>query len=123
MGADRDGGCDQPVLPFHKKISVGSIRQPPSRNIMSASTPNVKVLVLDAGPLLSLTPLRGLSERYVTVPHVIAELKDKRAREYFERLAITSGMNVEILSPDVLSLAKGSKNLSLRGPKCLYKSM
>ncbi|KDN47444.1 hypothetical protein RSAG8_03584, partial [Rhizoctonia solani AG-8 WAC10335] len=44
--------------------------------------------------------------RYVTVPQVIAELKDPRAREYLERLELTSGVKLEVLDPDVTSLAK-----------------
>ncbi|CAE6467276.1 unnamed protein product [Rhizoctonia solani] len=69
-------------------------------------TPNVGTLVLDAGPLLSLTPLRGLASRYVTVPQVIAELKDPRVREHLERLELTSGIKLEVLNPDATSLAK-----------------
>ncbi|KAJ1309265.1 hypothetical protein OPQ81_004928 [Rhizoctonia solani] len=68
--------------------------------------PNVGTLILDAGPLLSLTPLRGLASKYVTVPQVIAEIKDPRAREYLERLELTSGIKLEVLDPDVASLAK-----------------
>ena len=69
--------------------------------------PQCKRLVLDAGPLLSLSPLRGLAETYLTVPQVLAELKDSRAREHFERLGLTSGVNVEIRSPDAASLSHG----------------
>ena len=69
--------------------------------------PQCKRLVLDAGPLLSLSPLRGLAETYLTVPQVLAELKDNRAREHFERLGLTSGVNVEIRSPDAASLSHG----------------
>ncbi|CAE6475042.1 unnamed protein product [Rhizoctonia solani] len=72
----------------------------------TTSTPTVGTLVLDAGPLLSLIPLRGLASRYVTVPQVIAELKDPRVREYLERLELTSGVKLEVLDPDVTSLAK-----------------
>ncbi|KAF8812233.1 hypothetical protein BYT27DRAFT_7182666 [Phlegmacium glaucopus] len=64
-----------------------------------------KRLVLDAGPLLSLSPLRGLAETYLTVPQVLAELKDNRARQHFERLGLMSGVNVEIRSPDAASLS------------------
>ncbi|KAI0053729.1 hypothetical protein FA95DRAFT_1481220 [Auriscalpium vulgare] len=64
-----------------------------------------KTLVLDAGPLLSLSPLRGLAETYVTVPQVLDELRDKRAREHFEQLALTTGVHVKIQSPDAASLA------------------
>jgi RNA-binding protein NOB1 len=72
-----------------------------------AATPNVRTLVLDAGPLLSLSPLRSLAERYVTAPQVIAELKDVRVREHLERLELSSGVKLEVLDPDVASLAKG----------------
>ncbi|KAK7061974.1 20S-pre-rRNA D-site endonuclease NOB1 [Favolaschia claudopus] len=67
--------------------------------------PRCKNLVLDAGPLLSLSPLRGLAETYLTVPQVLAELKDKRAREHFERLGLSAGVKVEVVSPDAASLA------------------
>ncbi|KAF8238926.1 hypothetical protein L208DRAFT_1239580 [Tricholoma matsutake] len=67
--------------------------------------PRCKNLVLDAGPLLSLSPLRGLAETYLTVPQVLAELKDNRAREHFERLGLISGVKIEIKSPDSASLA------------------
>ncbi|KAG9087010.1 Nin1 binding protein [Ceratobasidium sp. 370] len=70
------------------------------------ASPSVRTLVLDAGPLLSLHPLRGLAERYVTVPQVIAELKDSRVREHLERLELSSEVKLEVLDPDVASLAK-----------------
>lgn len=66
-----------------------------------------KSLVLDAGPLLSLSPLRGLAEHYVTVPQVLSELKDKNAREHFDRLALITGVKVEVLQPDAASISKG----------------
>lgn len=76
---------------------------------MSKNTqePQCKRLVLDAGPLLSLSPLRGLAQTYLTVPQVLAELKDNRAREHFERLGLMSGVKVEIRSPDAASLSHG----------------
>lgn len=67
----------------------------------------VKYLVLDSGPLLSLSPLRGLAETYVTVPQVLDELKDKRAREHFDRLGLSAGVKVLVQSPDPASLAHG----------------
>ncbi|KAF8969436.1 hypothetical protein BDZ97DRAFT_1902544 [Flammula alnicola] len=67
--------------------------------------PRCKRLVLDAGPLLSLSPLRGIAQTYLTVPQVLAELKDDRAREHFERLGLLSGVKVEVRSPDAASLA------------------
>jgi len=70
--------------------------------------PKCKRLVLDAGPLLSFTPLRGLAETFVTVPQVLAELKDNRAREHFEKLGLLSGVKVEVKSPDAKSLTHGA---------------
>ncbi|KAF9443329.1 hypothetical protein P691DRAFT_679785 [Macrolepiota fuliginosa MF-IS2] len=67
--------------------------------------PKCKNLVLDAGPLLSLSPLRGLAETYYTTPQVLAELKDSRAREHFEKLGLLSGVQVAMKSPDPVSLA------------------
>ncbi|KAF9534695.1 Nin one binding Zn-ribbon like-domain-containing protein [Crepidotus variabilis] len=62
-------------------------------------------LVLDAGPLLSLSPLRGLAGTFLTVPQVLAELKDSRAREHFEKLGLLSGVKIEVKAPDAASLA------------------
>lgn len=73
----------------------------------STSKPTCRNLVLDAGPLLSLSPLRGLAQKYFTVPQVLDELKDKRAREHFEQLGLSAGVTVEVKEPDVLHLAKG----------------
>ena len=70
-------------------------------------TPPVNTLVLDAGPLLSLAPLKGLAGRYVTVPQVLGELKDQKAREHFEKLRLTVGVHVEIREPNKSALAKG----------------
>ncbi|KIL70250.1 hypothetical protein M378DRAFT_156329 [Amanita muscaria Koide BX008] len=67
--------------------------------------PRCKHLVLDAGPLLALTPLRGLSEAYYTVPQVLAELKDKKARDHIEQLALLSGVKVIVKSPDPASIS------------------
>ncbi|KAF8165550.1 Nin one binding Zn-ribbon like-domain-containing protein [Crassisporium funariophilum] len=71
----------------------------------SAEEPRCRNLVLDAGPLLSLSPLRGLAATYLTVPQVLSELKDHRAREHFERLGLMSGVKVEVRSPDAASMA------------------
>ena len=74
--------------------------------------PACKSLVLDAGPLLSLSPLRGLAETFYTVPQVLDELKDKRAREHFEKLGLTAGVNIQVQSPDPVSLAYGMSIVS-----------
>ncbi|TCD69240.1 Nin1 binding protein [Steccherinum ochraceum] len=64
-----------------------------------------KILVLDAGPLLSLAPLRGLAETFYTVPQVLEELKDKRAREHFRQLGLSAGVRIEVKTPDAASLS------------------
>lgn len=69
--------------------------------------PRCRSLILDAGPLLSLSPLRGLASTYYTTPQVLAELKDNRAREHFEKLGLLSGVNVVVKSPDTVSLSNG----------------
>jgi len=69
--------------------------------------PKCKSLILDAGPLLSLSPLRGLASTYYTTPQVLAELKDGRAREHLEKLGLLSGVKVVVKSPDAASLTNG----------------
>jgi RNA-binding protein NOB1 len=76
----------------------------------STSRPTCKNLVLDAGPLLSLSPLRGLAQKYLTVPQVLDELKDKRAREHFEQLGLSAGVTVDVKAPDALYLSKGASS-------------
>ncbi|KAF9226678.1 hypothetical protein BS17DRAFT_775960 [Gyrodon lividus] len=65
-----------------------------------------KTLILDSGPLLSMSPLRGLADTYLTVPQVLDELKDKRAREYFEQLGLSTGVRVNVRNPDPVSLSQ-----------------
>lgn len=72
---------------------------------MTNDKPKCKNLVLDAGPLLSLSPLRGLAETYVTVPQIIEELRDKNAREHLERLGLNYGVKIEVKNPSATSLA------------------
>ncbi len=74
---------------------------------MTNDKPKCKNLVLDAGPLLSLSPLRGLAETYVTVPQIIEELRDKNAREHLERLGLNYGVKIEVKNPSATSLATG----------------
>lgn len=69
--------------------------------------PFCKSLVLDAGPLLSLSPLRGIAEAYYTVPQVLAELKDKNAKEHLERLGLNFGIKIEVKNPDPASMVSG----------------
>lgn len=74
----------------------------------SETKPFCKTLVLDAGPLLSLSPLRGISETYYTVPQVLAELKDKNAKEHLERLGLNFGIKIEVKNPDPASMVSGT---------------
>ncbi|PVF96520.1 hypothetical protein CPB86DRAFT_874839 [Serendipita vermifera] len=69
-------------------------------------SPKVTKLVLDAGPLLSLAPLRGLSKEYYTVPQVLGELKDEKARSHFQNLGLSAGVKVETKIPHATALAK-----------------
>lgn len=69
--------------------------------------PRVQSLVLDAGPLLSLAPLRGLSQSYYTVPQVLGELKDEKARSHFQNLGLSAGVKVEVRVPDAHALKEG----------------
>jgi RNA-binding protein NOB1 len=71
-----------------------------------AVKPPVLHLILDAGPLLSLSSLSGMAEHFITTPSVLAELRDPRAREHWERLKML-GKEVEVREPDAASLAKG----------------
>lgn len=69
--------------------------------------PKIDTLVLDSNPLITLKPLRGLARRFVTTPHVIAELRDPRAREHWERLRLIQGVEVLVRQPGALAISKG----------------
>lgn len=66
----------------------------------------IQHLILDAGPLLSLTPLRHLATNFHTTPMVLAELRDPKAREHWERLALT-GVSVKVEPPTAEAMAQG----------------
>ncbi|KAI1796189.1 Nin one binding Zn-ribbon like-domain-containing protein [Ganoderma leucocontextum] len=78
---------------------------PASSTAPNGRKPACKHLVLDAGPLLSLSPLRGLAETFYTVPQVLDELKDKNAREHFERLGLSAGVSIAVKAPMTTSVA------------------
>ncbi|KIR69309.1 RNA-binding protein NOB1 [Cryptococcus bacillisporus CA1873] len=65
----------------------------------------IQHLILDAGPLLSLTPLRHLATSFHTTPMVLAELRDPKAREHWERLALT-GVSVKVEPPTAEAMAQ-----------------
>ncbi|CAG8438264.1 581_t:CDS:2 [Ambispora leptoticha] len=43
-------------------------------------------LVLDSGSLIKGTPVRHLAEKFYTVPEVLAEIRDKKSRDYLAQL-------------------------------------
>lgn len=75
-------------------------------NSSAETTTTVQHLILDAGPLLSLTPLRHLATTFHTTPLVLAELRDPKAREHWERLKLT-GVDIKVENPTADSMAKG----------------
>lgn len=64
-------------------------------------------LILDAGPLLSLTPLRHLAQNFHTTPMVLAELRDPKAREHWQRLGL-AGVNITVEPPRADMMARGT---------------
>lgn len=83
------------------------------------SKPRIKHLILDAGPLLSLTPLRHLAESFYTTPAVLAELRDPKAREHWENLGL-SGVDVKVEQPRSEWMAKGKLSAHLRASRGKY---
>jgi RNA-binding protein NOB1 len=99
----------QPTADTPNVISIASTSSAPAVATPVASTskaPPVQHLILDAGPLLSLTPLRHLAGSFHTTPAVLAELRDPRAREHWERLSL-SGVDVRVETPSADAMAKG----------------
>lgn len=75
-------------------------------NVASSSSgekPNIKHLILDAGPLLSLAPIRHLATHFHTTPGVLAELRDPKAREHWERLKLAIDVKVEAPRADAMA--------------------
>jgi RNA-binding protein NOB1 len=82
---------------------------PPAQADTPKPVTPVKTLILDAGPLLSLTPLRNLATKYLTTPAVLAELRDVNARDHWERLKLLQDIDVEVRDPDAVSMSKGEQ--------------
>lgn len=66
--------------------------------------PQIDELVLDAGPLVTQQRLVGLAKKFYIPSAVVAELRDKQARDHFQRLKDQSdagegGFTVEIREP------------------------
>jgi RNA-binding protein NOB1 len=47
-----------------------------------------KIIVLDTAPLLHRTPLNGLSDRFLTIPSVLSEVRDQSSREALDSLPV-----------------------------------
>ncbi|WVF66610.1 hypothetical protein IAT40_001350 [Kwoniella sp. CBS 6097] len=76
-----------------------------SSSASSSSSTIIQHLILDAGPLLSLTPLRHLASSFHTTPMVFAELRDPKAREHWERLGL-AGVDVSVEAPTAEAMAR-----------------
>ncbi|CAO1633170.1 unnamed protein product [Sympodiomycopsis kandeliae] len=76
----------------------------PSQSSSTSPEPKIDSLILDAGPLLAQLPLRGMAKKFYISPSVVAELKDKKAREYLEFLRI-GGTDIQVreASPECLA--------------------
>ncbi|KAK8844704.1 hypothetical protein IAR55_006553 [Kwoniella newhampshirensis] len=85
--------------------STRSLPSAPATAAASSSNAIIRHLILDAGPLLSLTPLRHLATTFHTTPLVLAELRDPKAREHWERLKLT-GVDIKVEHPTPESMAK-----------------
>lgn len=68
-----------------------------------ADKPTIQHLILDAGPLLSLAPLRHLATQFHTTPGVLAELRDPKVREHWERLKLAIDVKVEAPRADAMA--------------------
>ena len=94
-----------PLVEAETSTIPSTLTPTPLATSSTAKTP-VKNLILDAGPLLSLLPLRGTAQKFYTVPLVLNELRDKRAREHWERLKLVEGTEVIVREPGALALSK-----------------
>ncbi|CDZ98705.1 Predicted RNA-binding protein Nob1p involved in 26S proteasome assembly [Phaffia rhodozyma] len=98
------------TAPVPSSSSVPPVASSSTTSAPSASSsqpqPPIKNLILDAAPLLTQFPLRGLASKYIIAPQVLAEIRDKRAREHFERLGLLEGVEIEVRDVDLVSLAK-----------------
>ncbi|TIB61063.1 hypothetical protein E3P78_02917 [Wallemia ichthyophaga] len=74
----------------------------------------IKRLVLDAAPLLTQAPIRGMAQEFYTTPHVIQELRDEKSKKHLEMLEI-QGVHINVQQPDPISYAKVSSFSKLTG--------
>jgi RNA-binding protein NOB1 len=106
--------------------------QQPAASSSTASGSSTQHLILDAGPLVSLTPLRHLAQAFHTTPMVVAELRDPKSRAHWQQLGLMGvDVKVEMPKPDIMARGKSSTtqkitdvtdgqwSLSLRGPEIM----
>ncbi|EPQ28385.1 uncharacterized protein PFL1_04212 [Pseudozyma flocculosa PF-1] len=67
--------------------------------------PRIDTLILDAGALISQTPLANLATHYIMPPAVLAELKDVSARNYLASLQMRNDFDLELVQPSSESMA------------------
>jgi RNA-binding protein NOB1 len=81
--------------------------QQPAASSSTASGSSTQHLILDAGPLVSLTPLRHLAQAFHTTPMVVAELRDPKSRAHWHQLGLMGvDVKVEMPKPDVMARGK-----------------
>jgi RNA-binding protein NOB1 len=98
--------------PTESKTNVASTSAPQpaassSCTAATASGSHTQHLILDAGPLVSLTPLRHLAHAFHTTPMVVAELRDPKSREHWQRLGLM-GVDVKVEMPKPEVMARGT---------------
>jgi RNA-binding protein NOB1 len=82
-------------------------KQQPAASSSTASGSSTQHLILDAGPLVSLTPLRHLAQAFHTTPMVVAELRDPKSRAHWQQLGLMGvDVKVEMPQPDVMARGK-----------------
>jgi RNA-binding protein NOB1 len=94
------------VISIASPVPAKPAAETPVAGPSSSSRPGIHHLILDAGPLLSLAPLRHLAQTFHTTPMVLAELRDPRARDHWEKLGL-SGVDVRVEKPSAEAMSKG----------------
>jgi len=93
-----------PSVAAEEPTSTPTPTQQPAASSSTASGSSTQHLILDAGPLVSLTPLRHLAQVFHTTPMVVAELRDPKSRAHWQQLGLMGvDVKVEMPKPDVMA--------------------
>lgn len=93
-----------PSVAAEEPTSTPTPTQQPAASSSTASGSSTQHLILDAGPLVSLTPLRHLAQAFHTTPMVVAELRDPKSRAHWQQLGLMGvDVKVEMPKPDVMA--------------------